>query len=102
MRGDRGRFMTVLPSLKARGRLGEQAASELGAPVVCSRNVNIRGIEPRSHGRASCRGSVQALRKRFVAFNHNAALRLSRGEGSENGSMTAGPSWGIKIRKMEA
>src|SRR4051812_4001753 len=49
VRGDGGRFMTPPPSrLEARGRLGEQAANELGAPVASSIPGQLPGREPAS------------------------------------------------------
>jgi hypothetical protein len=47
--GDGGRFTTPSPlRLEARSRLGEKAASELGAPAVSSIPVRLRGSEPAS------------------------------------------------------
>src|SRR3954462_566015 len=49
VRGDGGRLMTPPPSrLEAGGRLGEQAASELGAPVASSIPGQLPGREPAS------------------------------------------------------
>ena len=72
MRGDGGRFMTPPPSrLEARGRLGEQAASELGVlqsllpfPDSC------QGTSPHQQGRdpkmiEHCYGGIDVSQERL-------------------------------------
>src|SRR5918995_6252148 len=49
VRGDGGRFTTPPPPrLEARGRLGDKAANELGAPAVSSIPARLPGPEPAS------------------------------------------------------